>query len=81
MFTTQTLAHGPVNVMEHRQVQVEGETVSLPPRAYVLSPGDDLSAQPGDVRAVCEAWWTPERVAQYQAIVQAAEDAAEPMAD
>ena len=38
-----------------------------------LTPGQDLAGQPANVVAICNAAWTPEVVAAYQAQVAAQE--------
>lgn len=66
IITYQALSHGPVQVQESETVtNSRGETVALPPHAYVVNPGDDLAALPDEVRETCEAWWTPARLAAW----------------
>jgi hypothetical protein len=64
--TYQALSHGPIQVQRRITGEIEGETLSKI-KAYVLSPGDDVSDQPEDIQAACAAWWTPERVAAFEA--------------
>ena len=44
---------------------------------HVLSPGADISNEPAEVQAVCNAVWTDEVIAAYEAFV-AAQEAAVP---
>lgn len=69
----QALSHGPVQVQKKVSIVFNGQPMSST-QHYVLNPGDDLTDQPDEVRAACEAWWTPERVATWQGIIGAQGD-------
>lgn len=36
---------------------------------YVKNPHDDLTGEPDEVVALAATWWTPSRVAKYDAVV------------
>ena len=40
---------------------------------HVLSPGADISGEPAEVQAVCNAVWTDEVIATYEAFIAAQE--------
>ncbi len=69
MLNYQALSHGPIQVQRTLSVEVEGETLRST-KTYVLIPGDDLSGQPEEIQQACNAWWTLERVAAWQAEVE-----------
>ena len=48
----------------------DGEQIAQTYERWVLSPGDDVSGQPENVRRVCGAVWTDEVIAQYMAARQ-----------
>ena len=58
----------------HKQIQVRvatnivenGNIISSSYHRHVVSPGDDLTDQPDDVRAIAELLYTPELIEQYQ---------------
>ena len=60
----------------HKQIQVrvatniveDGNIISSSYHRHVVSPGDDLTNQPDDVRAIAELLHTPELIEQFQAI-------------
>ncbi|WBQ17853.1 hypothetical protein [Sphingobium yanoikuyae] len=69
MLNYQALSHGPIQVQRTLSVEVEGETLRST-KIYVLTPGDDLTGQPEEIQQACNAWWTPERMAAWQAEVE-----------
>lgn len=71
----QLLPNGIVQVQTRTSAIVEGQVLTgLQAASYV--PGQSLDGVPADIAAVCEAYWTPERVAAYEATVAAANEAA-----
>jgi hypothetical protein len=48
---------------------------------HVLSPGADISNEPAEVQAVCNAVWTDEVIAAYEAFVAAQEAETAPTAE
>ena len=58
---------GVVQVREATTVTNNGEFVARKYRRWLLAPGANLTGQPANVVAQCQAAWTPEVVAAYQA--------------
>ncbi len=58
--TIEILPHGPV------QIRHFSEEIGF--RREVRSPGDDLSDLPEDIRAMIAAAWTPQKVADWEAM-------------
>lgn len=58
---------GHVQVWVDTSYRIDGTLFGPTRHRHVLSPGDDLSGQYPDIAAVATAWWTPERVARWQA--------------
>ena len=48
---------------------------------HVLSPGADISNEPAEVQAVCNAVWTDEVIAAYEAFVAAQETETAPTSE
>ena len=71
------VGHGIVQVREATTITKDGEFFARKYRRWLLTPGQDLTGQPANVVAQCQAAWTPEVVAAYQA-EQAALAAARP---
>lgn len=61
------VAHGVVQVREATTITKDGEFFARKFRRWVLAPGADLTGQPDNVVAQCQAAWTPEVVAAWQA--------------
>ncbi len=64
--------NGIVGVREATTITKDGEFFARQFRRWTLCPGDDLAGQPANVVAQCQAAWTPEVVAAYQAQMAAA---------
>jgi hypothetical protein len=58
---------GHVQVRTDTVVERDGVEISRTYHRHVIAPGDDLTNEDADVRAVCEALHTPEVVAAYKA--------------
>ena len=67
--------NGVVLVREVIRVLEDGAELSRQYHRTSLEPGQDVSAQPDNVQAICAAAWTTEVVAAYQAARAAAVDA------
>lgn len=67
------VGNGIVQVREATTITKDGEFFARKFRRWTLTPGQDLTGQPSNVVAQCQAAWTPEVVAAYQAQVAAAE--------
>lgn len=61
------VAHGVVQVREATTITKDGDFFARKFRRWVLAPGADLTGQPANVVAQCQAAWTPEVVAAWQA--------------
>jgi hypothetical protein len=67
--------NGIVLYREATRVIEDGKDIAKTYHRTSLMPGQDLSGQPANVVAICNAAWTPEVIAAYQA--QLAEQAAQ----
>lgn len=61
------VAYGVVQVREATTITKDGEFFARKFRRWVLTPGADLTGQPANVVAQCQAAWTPEVIAAWQA--------------
>ena len=59
--------NGIVLYREATRILEDGEEISKKYHRTSLTPGQDLTGQPDNVVAICNAAWTPEVVAAYQA--------------
>jgi hypothetical protein len=60
--------NGIVLYREATRILEDGEEISKKYHRTSLTPGQDLTGQPDNVVAICNAAWTPEVVAAYQAM-------------
>lgn len=58
--------NGIVLYREATRIMEDGNQISQTFHRTSLTPGQDLSDQPENVKAIAEAAWTPEVVAAYQ---------------
>jgi len=63
--------NGIVLFREATRILEDGVELSKTYHRSSLTPGQDLSGIPENVKAICAAAWTPEVVAAYQAEVSA----------
>lgn len=63
--------HGVVLYREATRIMREDEVVAQTYHRTSLTPGQDLTGQPGNVVAIAQAAWTPEVIAAYQALLTA----------
>lgn len=63
-------ADGIISARKVTSVTDSGALISSSIHRYVLAPGQDISDQPEHVQAICNAAWTPEIIAAYQAAIQ-----------
>lgn len=61
------VGHGIVQVRQCTTITKDGEFFARKFHRWVLTPGADLTGQPANVAAQCQAAWTPEVIAAYQA--------------
>lgn len=62
---------GTVQVREATRIFKDGEQIAQTYHRWTLTPGQDVSDQPDNVKAICQATWTPEIIAAYQAQLEA----------
>jgi hypothetical protein len=58
---------GVVFCREATRIMEDGNQISQTYHRTSLTPGQDLTGQPANVVAICNAAWTPEVIAAYQA--------------
>lgn len=63
--------NGIVQVREATRISRDGEQIAQTYHRWTLSPGQDVSDQPANVQSICQAAWTPEIIAAYQAQLEA----------
>lgn len=66
---------GVVLYREATLVVEDGNEIAKTFHRTSLTPGQDLTGQPANVVAICNAAWTPEVIAAYQALVAAQQGA------
>ena len=59
--------NGTVFYREATRILKDGEQIAQTYHRTSLTPAQDLTGQPANVVAVCNAVWTPEVIAAYQA--------------
>ena len=64
--------NGIVLYREATRIMEDGKQLSQTFHRTSLTPGQDLTGQPANVVAICNAAWTPEVIAAYQAQMEAA---------
>jgi DNA-binding transcriptional LysR family regulator len=62
---------GTVLYREATRILKDGEQIAQTYHRSSLTPGQDLTGQPANVVAICNAAWTPTVIAAYQAQVAA----------
>lgn len=68
----EVLENNAVSIRQATKIIEDGEEISRSYHRSSFAPGQDISGQDPRVQAVCNAVWTPEVVAAYQAQRQAA---------
>jgi DNA-binding transcriptional LysR family regulator len=69
--------NGIVLYREATRIMEDGSELSKTYHRSSLTPGQDLTGVPASVVAICNAAWTPEVIAAYQAQVEANKPAGE----
>jgi hypothetical protein len=59
--------NGTVLYREATRILKDGDQIAQTYHRTSLTPGQDLTGQPANAVAICNAAWTPEVVAAYQA--------------
>ena len=67
--------NGIILYREATRIMEDGKELSKTYHRSSLTPGQDLTGVPANVVAICNAAWTPECIAAYQAAQAAAEAA------
>jgi hypothetical protein len=67
----EVVENGTVQVREATRIMKDGEQIAQTYHRWCLTPGQDVSGQPDNVKAICQAAWTPEIIAAYQAQLEA----------
>jgi len=62
---------GTVLYREATRILKDGEQIAQTYHRSSLTPGQDLTGQPANVVAICNAAWTPTVIAAYQAMMAA----------
>lgn len=63
----EVVENGSVQVREVTRIMKDGSEIAHTYHRWAFAPGDDVSAQPANVQAICAAAWTPEVIAAYKA--------------
>jgi DNA-binding transcriptional LysR family regulator len=63
--------NGIVLYREATRIMEDGKQLSQTFHRTSLTPGQDLTGQPTNVQAICNAAWTPEVIAAYEAQLEA----------
>jgi hypothetical protein len=59
--------NGIVLYREATRIMEDGNQISQTYHRTSLTPGQDITAQPANVQAICNAAWTPEVISAYEA--------------
>ena len=63
----EVLENGCIQVREVTRIMKDGEQIAHTYHRWVLLPEQNVSDQPANVQAICQAAWTPEVIAAYKA--------------
>lgn len=61
----EVLENGVIQIRESTRILEDEVTISSTFHRFVLSPGQDISTMPDNVKAICNAAWTPDIVSKY----------------
>ena len=67
----EVVENGTVQVREATRIMKDGEQIAQTYHRWTLTPGQDVSDQPANVQSICQAAWTPEIIAAYEAQLEA----------
>jgi hypothetical protein len=62
----EVVEYGVVQVREATRILKDGGQIAQTYHRWTLSPGQDVSDQADNVKAICQAAWTPEVILAYQ---------------
>ena len=63
----EVVENGHIQVRQVTRIMEDGNQLSSSYHRWTFFPGQDVSDQPDNVRAIALATWTPEIIAAYQA--------------
>lgn len=63
----EVLENGVIQVRQAEIITKDGNEIARNFSRWVLSPGDDVSAQDPKIKAIATTVWTPEVISAYQA--------------
>ena len=63
----EVIENGTVQVREVTRIMKDGNELAHTYHRWTLTPAQDLTGQPANVVAICNAAWTPEVIAAYAA--------------
>lgn len=69
----EVVANSAVQVRTKTAIVEDGKELSFSYHRHVVAPGQDYSAEDAKVQAICAAVHTPEAIAAYQAVLEAAQ--------
>ena len=64
----EVVEYGVVQVRESSTILKDGVQVARTFHRWVLTPDMDISNQPSNVQSIANAAWTPEVIAEYEAL-------------
>jgi hypothetical protein len=63
----EVVENGSVQIREVTRIMKDGAEIAHTYHRWVFAPGADVSEMPANVVAICNAAWTPEVIAAYEA--------------
>ena len=63
----EVVENGSVQIREVTRIMKDGQEIAHTYHRWVFAPGSDVSEMPANVQAICNAAWTPEVIAAYEA--------------
>jgi hypothetical protein len=63
----EVVENGHIQVRQVTRIMEDGNQLSSSYHRWTFFPGQDVSDQPDNVKAIASATWTPEIIAAYQA--------------
>ena len=70
----EVVENGTVQVREATKIMKDGVELTKKYHRTSLTPGQNLAGQPAQVVAICNAAWTPEVIAAYEAAIAEAQE-------
>jgi hypothetical protein len=67
----EVVENGIVQVREATRILKDGEQIAQTFHRWTIAPGQDISDQPDNVKAICQATHTPAVIAAYEAELEA----------